>query len=84
MTLQLLNGVVNDFESTQKSTKLCHNSYSLKSEPTGKIKIPDSRLYISSLPGSDSKMYVKSLQKTHESLTRRFSAIVFYLPLHKF
>ena len=42
---------------------------SLKSEPVCKLinRIPGSRLLISSLPGSASRMHVKSLGKPHNS-----------------
>ena len=53
MTLHFLNDVANDTESTQKSENYVIIA-SLKSETMGKLinRLPDTRLLISSLPGS--------------------------------
>ena len=60
MTLHLLNDVVNDIESAQKSIIA-----SLNSESACKLinRIPGLRLLISSLPGSALRILVESLGK---------------------
>ena len=69
MTLHFLNDVANDAESTQKS-KI--TSYLLS---MGKLinRIPDSRLLISSLPGSALRTLVESLGKPRDVNKRSHS-----------
>ena len=64
MTLQFLNAVANDAESTQKLKNYIIIA-SLKSETICKLinRTPGSRLLISSLPGSASRTHVESLGK---------------------
>ena len=63
MTLHFLNYVANDTEPTQKSNYV--QIASLKSETMGKLiyRIPGSRFFISSLPGSALRTHVESLGK---------------------
>ena len=65
MTLQVLNDVANDAESTQKKSKNYAIIASLKSETMGKLinRIPGLRILISSLPGSALRTHVESLGK---------------------
>ena len=67
MTLQFLNDVANDAESTQKFVNYVIIA-SLKSETMGKLinRIPGSRLLISSLPGSALRTLVESLGKPRD------------------
>ena len=64
----LLNDVANDAESTQKSKITYVIIASLKSEILGEliIRIPGSRLLISSLPGSALRTLVESLGKPRD------------------
>ena len=66
MTLDFLNDIAYDAESTQKSK--ITSITSLKSETMGKLKnrIPGVCLLISSLPGSALRMYVEWLGKPHD------------------
>ena len=74
MTLQLLNDVANDAESTETSKNNVIIA-SLKSETMGKLinKIPSSRLLISSLPGSALRTHVESLGKPCDAYKRSHS-----------
>ena len=64
MKLHILNDGTHNVESTQYVIIAC-----LKSKPMGKRmkRIPGSRLLISSLPGSTSRMHLESLGKLHDS-----------------
>ena len=66
MTLHLLNGVVNDIESTQKS--ICVIIASLNTELACKLinRIPGSRLLISNLPGSAWRTHIELPGKPHD------------------
>ena len=66
MTLHFLIDVANDAELTQKyKKKQRHNRYFEECSTMGKLinRIPDSRLLISSLPGSALRTHVESLEK---------------------
>ena len=67
MTLQFLNDVANDAESTQKFANYVIIA-SLKREITIKLikRIPCSRLLISSLPGSALRTHVEWLSKPRD------------------
>ena len=68
MTLQFLNDVAKDAESTQKFKKKYVIIASLKSGTMGKLinRIPGSRLLLSSLPGSALRTHVESLGKPRD------------------
>ena len=65
--MHFLNDVANDAESTQKIDNYVI-IVSLKRETIGKLinRIPGSRILISSLPGSPSRMHVESLIKPRD------------------
>ena len=67
MTLNFLNDVAIDVESTQKSKHYVIIA-SLKSETRNKLinRIPGSRILISSLPGSALRTHVESLGKPRD------------------
>ena len=67
MTLHFLNDVANDAESTHKIENYAIIA-SLKNETMGKLinRIPGSRLFISSLPGSALRTHVESLSKLRD------------------
>ena len=71
MTLQFLNDVANDAESTQKIGKYVIIA-SLKCETISKLinRIPGLRLLISSLLGSAFRMHVETLSKPPDVNTR--------------
>ena len=70
MTLHFLNNVANDAESTQKLKKIHHKHWFEECSTMGKLihvnRIPDSRLLISSLPGSALRTHVESLGKPRD------------------
>ena len=70
MTLHFLNDVANDAESTKNRKYVIITS--LKSGTMGKLinRIPDSRLLISSLPGSALRSHVEWLSKPRDVNTR--------------